>query len=167
MGVEVVVLRQDAGANQFFLQNVYKVQQVLRLTATDVVHLVGRDGEAVFAGLLLGGFAHHSHDAFHYIIHVCEVPAAVAVVVDLDGFTLQQFVGEAEVGHIRTTRRTIDGEEAQTRTGDVVELAVAVGHQFVALLGGGIEADGVIYIIVGREGDLLVAAIDAAATGID
>jgi len=41
-----------------------------------------------------------------------------------------------------------------------------VRHQLVALLGGGVEAHGVVHIVVGAEGHFLVAAIDAAATGI-
>lgn len=49
VGLEVVVLRKDTGSQEFFLQDVHEVQEVLRLTATDVVHLVGRDGQTVFA----------------------------------------------------------------------------------------------------------------------
>jgi hypothetical protein len=34
--VEVVVLREDAGAEEFFLQDIHEVQQVLGLAAADV-----------------------------------------------------------------------------------------------------------------------------------
>ena len=163
VGFEVVVFGQDADTHQLLLQDVHEVQQVLRLAAADVIHLVRCQREAVFAGLLLGGFLHHSHDAFHNVVYICEVASAVAVVVYLDSFAFQQFIGEAKVGHVGTARRTVDGEEPQASAGDVVELAVAVGEELVALLGGGIEADGVIHIIVGGEGDFLVAAIDAGA----
>ena len=44
VGLEVVVLGQDTGSQEFLLQDVHEVQQVLRLAATDVVHLVGRNG---------------------------------------------------------------------------------------------------------------------------
>lgn len=40
-------------------------------------------------------------------------------------------------------------------------------QQFVALLRGGIEADGVVHLVVGRVGYLLVGAIDAGRGGID
>ena len=50
--------------------------------------------------------------------------------------------------------------------GDVVELAVAVGHEFVALLGGGVEAHGVVYAFIGAEGHFLVASVYAAGTCI-
>ena len=114
-----------------------------------------------------GGFLHHSYDAFHNVIHVGEVAAAVAVVIDLDGVATQQFVGKPKVGHVGTASGAIDGEEAQAGGGDVVELAIAVGEEFVALLGGGIEGDGVVHTVVHAEGDFLVAAIDAGAAGID
>ena len=167
VGFEVVVSRQHLGPHQFFLQGLHKVEQVLGLAATDVIDCVGRDGQAVFTILLLGGFLHHPKDAFHNVINVGKVAAAVAVVVNLNGLATQQLVGEAKVGHIGTTGRAIDGEEAQARGGDVVKLAVAMRHQLVALLGGGIEAHGVVHTVVGAERHLFVAAIDAGATGIN
>ncbi len=117
-----------------------------------------------------GGFRrgrHHSYNTFHNVVYVGEVAAAVAVVIDLDGLAAKELVGEAEIGHVGTAGRAVDGEEAQAGGGDVVELGVAVGKELVALLGGGIEADGVVYTVVGRERHFLVAAIDAAAAGVD
>ena len=61
----------------------------------------------------------------------------------------------------------IDGEEPQASGRDVVEFAVAMGEEFVALLGSGVEAYGVVHAVVHAEGHLLVAAIDAATAGID
>ena len=162
MALKVIVLGQDAGAEEFFLEDLHEVQEVLGLAATDVVHFVRRDGETVFAGFLLGGFAHHPHNTLHNIIYIGEVTTAVAVVVYLDGVAFQQFVGEAEIGHIGSTGRAIDGEETQARRGDVIQLAVAVGHELVALLRCGIETHGVVHTVVGAEGDLLVTAVDRA-----
>ena len=42
-----------------------------------------------------------------------------------------------------------------------------MGHQLVALLRSGIEADGIIHLILRGIGYLLVAAIDGGAAGID
>ena len=163
MGLEVEVRGKDTGTNQFLLQNIHEIQQVLWLAATDVIDRVGRDGQAVVAIALGRGFLHHPKDAFNNVIHVGEVATAVAVVIYLDGFTSQQLVGEAEVGHIRTTGRTIDGEEAQAGAGDVVKLAVAMRKKLVALLGGGIEAHRIINTVVNAERHFLVATINAAA----
>ena len=167
VGFEVVVGGENTGADEFFLEDLYEVQEVFGLAAADVIDGVGRDGQAVFAGFLFGGLGHNADDAFDDVIDVGEVPAAVAVVEDLDGLAFQEFVGKAEVGHVRSSGGAIDGEEAQAGGRDVVEFAVAMGEKFVALLRRGVEADGVVHPVFYAEGDLLVAAIDAGAAGID
>ena len=113
VGLEVEVLGEDAGTDEFFLKDGDEVEEVLRLAATDVIHGIGWDGEAVLALLALGGALHHAHDTFYDVIDIGEVATAVAVVVDLDGVALEEFVGEAEIGHIGTAGRAIDSEEAQ------------------------------------------------------
>ena len=164
MCLKVVVLWQDTGSYKLFLQDVHKVQQILGLAATNVIDCVGRDGQAVFTRLLFGGFGQHTDNAFHNVIHVGEVAAAVAVVVYLDSFATQQLIGKSEVSHVGATGRAIDSEEAEAGTRDVIELAVAMCHQFVALLGSGIEADRIVHTVIGAERHLLVSAIDATGT---
>ena len=166
MRLKVIIPRQHAGTDELLLQDVHKVQQVLGLAASDVIHGIGRHGQAVVAPLALGGALHHADDAFHDVIDIGEVAAAVAVVVDLYGLSTEQAVGEAKVGHVGPSGGSIDGEEAQAGGGYVVELAVAVGHELVALLGGGIQGDGVVHAVVGAEGHFLVAAIHGAGAGI-
>ena len=142
------------------------MQRNFQLAASYVIHGIGWHGQAVVAPLALGGTSHHADDAFHDVIDIGEVAAAVAVVVDLYGLATEQAVGEAKVGHVGPSGGAIDGEEAQAGGGYVVELAVAVGHKLVALLGGGIEAHGVVHAVVGAEGHFLVAAIHGAGAGI-
>ena len=167
MGLEVVVLGKHTGPDKFLLEDIDKVQQVLGLPATDVVDSIRRDGKPVLAGLLFRGFAHDPDDAFHDVIDIGEIPSAVAVVVDLDGLSFQQFVRESEIGHIRTPRRAIDGEEAKARGRDIVQLGIAVGEEFVALLRRRIQAHRIIHPIVRAERDFLVAAVHAAGAGVD
>lgn len=167
VGFEVVVLGKDAGTDEFFLQDGDEIQQILGLVVTYIIYGIGWDGETVFAGLLHRGFLHDTDNALDNVVDIGEVALAMAVVEDLDLFALDEFVGEAEIGHVGTTARTIDGEKTEARRGDVVELAVGMGHQFVALLSGGIEGDGIVDLVVGAVGHLLVAAIDAGGGGID
>lgn len=167
VGFEVVVLGKDAGTDEFLLQDGDEIQQILGLVVTYIIYGIGWDGETVFAGLLHRGFLHDTDNALDNVVDVGEVALAVAVVEDLYLLTLDEFVGEAEVGHVGTTARTVDGEKTEARRGDVVELAVGMGHQFVALLGGGIEGDGIVNLVVGAVGHLLVAAIDTGGGGID
>ena len=137
------------------------------MVVADVVDFVGWQRESVFAVLLFGGVLHHSDDAFDDVIDVGEVAFAFAVVEYLDGLAGFELVGEAEVGHVGAAGGAIDGKEAQPCAGDVVEFAVGVGHELVALFGGGVQRYGVIDFVVGGVGDLLVAAIDAGGAGID
>ena len=167
MGLEVVVLREHAGADEFLLEDIDKVQQVFGLAAADVVDSIRRDGKPVLAVLLFRGFAHDADDAFHDVIDIGEIASAVAVVVDLDGLALEQLVREAEIGHVRTPCRTVDGEEAETRGRDVVKFGIAVGEEFVAFLGGRIQAHRIIHPVVRAERDFLVAAVHTAGAGID
>ena len=113
MRLEVVVFGQHASAHQFFLKNRDKVEEILRRVIADVIHLVRRNWKTVFSVLLLGGMLHNADHSFHNVIDIGEVALAVAVVEDLDGLTLDQFVGEAKVGHVGTTCWTIDGKEAE------------------------------------------------------
>lgn len=167
MALEVVVLGQHAGTDQLFLQDGHEVEEVFGRVVADVVHLVRGDGQSILAVLFLGGVLHDAHHSLHDVIDIGEVALAVAIVENLDGLAFHQFVGEAEVSHVGTTCRAIDGEEAEAGRGDVVELRVGMGHQLVALLRGGVEAHGVVHLVVCRIGHLLVAAIDGRGRGID
>ncbi len=167
MGLEVVVLWKHTGSHEFLLEDIDKVQQVLGLAAADVVDGIGRDGKPVLAGLLFRGLAHDPDDAFHDVIDIGEIASAVAVVVDLDGLAFQQLVREAEIGHVRAPCWTVDGEEAEASARNVVKLGIAVGKEFVALLGSRVQAHGVVHPVVRAERDFLVAAVDAAGAGVD
>ena len=160
MGLEIEVLGENACTDEFFLEDGDEVEEVFGLATTDVVDGVGWDGESIFAFFAFGGALHHTDDAFDNVVDIGEVAAAVAVVVDLDGFALQEFVGETEIGHVGAACGAVDGEEAEACGGDVVELGVAVGHELVGLLRGGVEGDGVVDAVVGGEGDFFVAAVD-------
>lgn len=160
VGIEVVVLGEDAGTDQFFLQDSYEVEEVLGGVVADVVHLVRGNGQSVLAVLLLGGVLHDAHHSLHDVVDIGEVALAVAIVEYLDGLAFHQFVGKAEVSHVGTASGAIDGEEAEAGRGDVVELRVGMGHKLVALLGGGVEAYGVVHLVVCRIRHFLVATID-------
>ena len=160
VGLEIVVLEQDTGTYQLFLQDGYEVKEVFRGVVADVVHLVRGDGQPILAVLFLGGVLHDAHHSLHDVVDIGEVALAVAIIENLDGLAFHQFVGEAEVSHVGTASRAINCKEAEAGRGDVVELAIGMGHQLVALLRGGVEAHGVVYLVVCRIGHLLVAAID-------
>ena len=167
VGLEVVVLGQDAGTDQFFLQDGHEVEEVLGRVVADVIYLVRWDGQPILTVLLLGGVLHDANHSLHDVVDIGEVALAVAIIENLDCLTFNKFVGETKVCHIWTTGGAIDGEEAEAGRGDVVELAISMGHQLVALLRGGVEAHGVVHLVICRIGHFLVTAIYGRGRGID
>ena len=167
VGCEVVVWGEDAGTYQFLLQGADEVQEVFRLAATDIIDGIRGDGQTVFSLFFLRGSLHDPADSFHDIIYVGEVPAHFAVVENLDFFPRSQLIGGGEVEHIRAAGGAVDREEAQARGGNVVELAIGVGQELVALLGGGVKGHGMIHFVLRGEGHLLVAPVDRGAGGVD
>lgn len=160
MSLKVIVLGQDTGTDQLFLQDGHEVKEVFGRVVADVIYLVRGDGQPVLTVLLLGGVLHDANYTFYYVVDIGEVALAVAIIENPDGFAFHQLIGEAEVSHVGTASRAINCKEAQAGRGNVVELRVGMGHQLVALLGGGIEAHGVVHLVVCRIRHLLVAAID-------
>lgn len=160
MGFKVIIFWEYSGTDEFFLEDGDEVEEVFWRVISNVIYFVRRDRKTVLTFPLLRGVLHDAHHSLHDVVDIGEVALAVAIVENLDGLAFHQFVGEAEVSHVGTAGGAIDGEEAQAGRGDVVELRVGMGHQLVALLGGGVEAYGVVHLVVCRIGHLLVAAID-------
>ena len=158
--LEIVVRRQDARRQQLLLQDLDEVQQVLRLAATDVVNRIRRHRQTVLALAARGSLGHHAHDTFHDIIHIREIATAISVVVDLDRLAGQQLVGEAEIGHVRPPGGAIDREETQARRRDIVQLAVAMRHQLVALLRRRIEAHRIIHPVFHAERNFFITTVN-------
>lgn len=149
VGLEIEVLGEDACANEFFLEDGHEVEEVLGLTATDIIDGIGWDGKTIVAILALWRALHHADNAFDNVIDIGEVALAVAVVEDLDGLALQQLVGKAEVGHVGAAGWAVDGEEAEACCGNVIEFGIAMGEELIALFGGGVEGYGIIYAVIG------------------
>ena len=78
----------------------------------DVIHLVRRERQSVFAVLLFRGMLHHADNAFDDIIDVSEIALALAVVEYLDSLAGLKLVRKAKVGHVRAARGTIHRKEA-------------------------------------------------------
>jgi hypothetical protein len=85
-----------------------------------------------------GDFGDDSVDAFHDIVDVGEVSFHLAMVEDVDGPIFQDGLGKQEEGHVRTSPGTVDGEEPETGAVQVIEAAVAVGHELVGFFSGSI-----------------------------
>lgn len=159
--LEVVVLRQHPGPDKLLLKHGHEVQQALGGAVADVVDHIRRYRKSVLPGASLRRVAHDPDHALHDVVDVCEVPQTVAIVEYFYLLALDQPVREAEVGHVRPAAGAVDGEEPQACGRYIVELTVGVGQQLVALLGRGVEADGVVHLVIGGVRHLPVGAVDA------
>src|SRR5690606_36141907 len=74
--------------------------------------------------------------------------------------------GELDRRHVRSPPGPVDGEEAQAGAGNAEQVTVGVGHQLVGLLGGGVEGQRVVDVVVHRIGHLLVGAVHRAGRGV-
>ena len=159
--IKVIVRWEPLSCNEFLLENGDKVKEILRSRVADVIYFIWRNRKCIFTCCLLWCVLHHANHTLNNVIHISEVAFTISVIENLDGLAFTELVCEAEVCHIGTTGRTIDGEEAKACGWDVVELTIGMCHEFVALLGGCIERDGIIDLVIGRVWHLLVGAIDA------
>lgn len=160
MGLEIVVGRQDAGTDQFLLENRHEIQKILRRIVADVIYFVRRNRKSVLTVLLLRGMSHDTDHTLHDVIDVGKVAFAVAVVEDLDGLAFTEFVGKVEIRHVRAAGWAIDRKETQTCGRDIVELRIGMGHELIALLGRCIEAHRIVHLVICRIRHLLIAAVN-------
>ncbi|MNE21337.1 hypothetical protein D3C80_1144920 [compost metagenome] len=152
------------------LDGLHEVQQPHRAAVADVVEAIRRR-----AGVGLPPPVRVAdrrpirdpHYPLHDVVDMGEVPAELALVVDVDGLVAQDGAHELEQRHVGATPGAIDGEEAQARGGQAVEVGVGVGHQLVGLLARRVEGDGVIHPVRGLERHLLVQAVHRAGRGVD
>ena len=65
------------------------------------------------------------------VVNVGKVAVHVAVIINLNSFSIADLIGKLEISHVRTAVRTIDGKEAQARRRNPIEMTVRIGHELV------------------------------------
>ena len=85
-----------------------------------------------------------AQNAIDDIVNVGEVPLQVTVIKHLDWQSIHYVVSEAEVGHVGSAGRSVNGKESKSRHWNAVKLRIAVCHDFIRLFGCCVEADRVI-----------------------
>ncbi len=139
----------------------------------DVVEAIGRRAGRrirVFPGPGGIGLRDSVQDPQHTlddVVDVGEVSAVLPVIEDGDRLARKDGAGEFEQGHVRPAPGAVYGEEAQSRGGQSVQVAVGVGHQLVGLFAGGVQAQRVVHIVVDGEGLVGIGAVDRAARSVD
>src|SRR3990167_8231882 len=122
-----------------------EVQQAHRRAVAHVEHAVRRRARAGHRG-----DGHHLDHRVDHVVHIGEVAAHLAVVVDVDRLVGQDGAHELEDRHVEPAPGAVHREQPQRRGRDLVEVGGAVGHQLVGLLARGVERDRLV-------GDLVLA----------
>jgi len=156
-----------------FLNRGDEFHQAHGAVIADVVEPVRGEARARVRGFPVPagvGFRDPVHDPNHPlddVIDVSKVPLHLPVVEDVDVASLQDGLCEREEGHVGPPPGAVDGEEPKARAGDLVKAGIDVGHELVGLLGGGVEAYGVVHVMVDGEGHEGVGPVDGAGGGED
>jgi len=143
------------------------------MVVADVVQAIGGaagGGIRLLASPVRIGFGHliqYPDHALDDVVDVGEVALHVPIVEDIDRASFDGRLREEEERHVGPSPGAVDREEAQPGGRDAEQVAVGVRHQFVGLLAGGVEADGVVDRVVHRERDLGVGTVHAGRAGVD
>ena len=157
---------------QGLLQRGDIVHEFDRTVVADVVdppggHAGARIGLCAVPGRIRRGRTiEHTNHAFDDVVDVGRIAPVPAVVEDRYLLAGEDGLGEFEQGHVGATPGAIDGEEAQAGGGQAIQMAVGVRHQFVAFLAGGVEAEGVVNVVMHRKGHRRVRPVHTGAAGV-
>ena len=103
---------------------------------------------------------------FDDVVDVGEVAFHVAVVVQVDRVAVQDGAGEGEQRHVGPAPGAVHGEEAQAGGRDAEQVRVAVRHQLVGALGGGVQADRMVGGAGLGERNVAVEAVHRTGRGV-
>jgi hypothetical protein len=154
------------------LQHLDEAQQLDWLVRADVVEAVRRFAAgrvwALAAPVWIGrgDGIQGPHHAFNDIVNIGEVALVLAVIEDIYGLARQDVLGKQEQSHVGPPPRAIHREKAQAGGGQAIQMAVGMGHQFVGLFRGGVEAERMVNIVMHGKRHGGVGPIDRTAGGI-
>ena len=81
------------------------------------------------------------------------------MVENLDGLSPQNFLRKRKVRHIWSAKRTVHRKKAKPRRRNMIQMAVGICHQLIALLGSGIKTNGLVYSVLHGERHFLPIAV--------
>eukprot|EP00126_Sphaerothecum_destruens_P000339 Sdes_comp10395_c0_seq1m2053 len=119
--------------------------------------------EHLKGGLAMDGSNHPVHN----IAHIRKVPLQVAPLVHIERDPVHNLLAKLVHGHVGPPKGPVHCEEPQASHRDPVHVVVGVSNRLVGLLGGPVNAGGVIDAIEGREGLLFVGAIHGGGRCVD
>ncbi len=91
----------------------------------------------------------------------------VAVVEHVNGLARQNLLRESKQGHVGPSKGAVDREEAQTGGWQTVQRRIGMRHQLVSLLGRRVERQGMIHVLMHREGHLGIGPVNRTGGSVD
>ena len=79
----MVAFRLNISVEGIFRNGLTKVEKFIIRMNMRMIFCASSGNTPIFARLALRCLGHHAHDAFHDVVHIGEVAAAVAVVINL------------------------------------------------------------------------------------
>lgn len=165
------VLDRCSSASLF--EDFYKPIEFLGAVIANIKNSIGRKARAWIGGMAIpirirrSDVIHDPGNRLGDIIHVREISFHFPMVVKIDGLSFEDGFRELVERHVGTSPRSVYREETQAGRRDLVEMAIRVGHQLVRFLGGRVQADGVIHVMMHGEWLTSVGSINTAAACVD
>ena len=114
----------------------------------------------------MGNFFHSRPRARYDIINIGKISFHIPVVIHGDGLSLQDFISENKHGHVWSSPWAINCKIAKSRTIKSIEMGIRMGHELIGLLGGPIEGNGIICLIISAERNLGIGTVNGGAGSI-
>ena len=110
-----------------------------------------------------------ANNAVDDVVNIREITRHFAIAVNLNCLTLQDFLGEAEIRHVRSPPWAIDGKKPEPCLREAVKLGIGLAHQFARPLGGCVEGHwiGSRLLFLETLSAHRLVAIDRAGGGVD
>ena len=131
MTVKIIIFRQNSRPDQFLLQNIHKLKQILRMIISDIVYRIRWNRQSIFSNLLFRWSLHHTHHALYNIINIGKITLAVPVIKNLNLFIIFKFIRKSKICHIRSSCRTIYRKETKSCGWNIVKFTVGMCHQLI------------------------------------
>src|SRR5690606_14677289 len=134
-----------------------KIEQPYRLTVPYIQELIF---------LILGFILYNQYDSFNDVIDISKISRQISVVKYLYRPVVQYGIRKQKHSHIRPAPWPVYRKESKTYGLYTKQMAIRIGHQFVALFSRSIKADRVIHTLVRRKRNIYRIPIYTRAAGI-
>ena len=146
--------------DQLLLQDVHKLQQILRMAVSNVVNCIWWNRKPILSHLFLWGSLHHPLHTLYNVIHISKITLTVSIIENLNGLIITKFIGKSKICHIRTTGRSIHNKETKSCRRNIIKLRICMSHQLIRLLSCRIKRNRIIHFILCGIRHLLIRTID-------